>query len=198
MLLHCSLAHGGVWKTVVAPLADRMSCVAPDMPGHGKTPAWDGRGEVHDAVTAGARPLLDRPSHIVGHSFGATVAMRLGMEQPELVLSLTLIEPVIVAAARGTDVFDRYREQLQPYLEARGSSDWPAMARAFHQAWGGGTPWETLPNQMRVSIVNLMPMIAASEACLSEDSCHLLGEGQLEKLTMPVAFLRGGDTQKVV
>lgn len=198
MLLHCSLAHGGVWKPVAAPLADRLTCLAPDMPGHGRSAPWDGKGEVHDAVTDAARGLLEEPCHLVGHSFGGTVAMRLAMENPDKVLSLTLIEPVIFAAARGTEVYDVYRAQQRDYLTAFKAQDWPAMARAFFSAWGGGHPWDTVPRQKQASIIALMPMIGASEGALVEDSCNLVGVGQLEKLTMPIAFLRGAQTQDVV
>lgn len=197
-MLHCSLAHGGVWKPIVAPFVDQMTSLAPDMPGHGRSALWDGIGEVHDAVTDGVRGLLDQPCHIVGHSFGATVAMRLAIERPDNVLSLTLIEPVIVAIARGTDVYEAYRAQLKDYLAARDRLDWLAMALAFHAAWGGGKPWSAVPTATQDSMVALMPMIGASEGCLSEDSCNLLGPGRLEQMTMPITFLRGSETQDVV
>ncbi|PYG26851.1 pimeloyl-ACP methyl ester carboxylesterase [Pelagimonas varians] len=198
LMLHCSLAHGGVWKPVVAPLADRLTCIAPDMPGHGRSAPWDGIGEVHDAVTDSTRGLLDRPCHIVGHSFGATVAIRLAIERPDMVLSLTLIEPVIVAIARGTGVFEAYRAQLKDYLEANDRQDWRAMALAFHAAWGGGKPWAAVSKATQDSMIDLMPMIGASEGCLTEDSCNLLGHGRLERLTMPITLLRGSETQDVV
>lgn len=197
-MLHCSLAHGGVWTSVVAPLADRLTCLAPDMPSHGRSAPWDGNGEVHDAVTGDARSLLDRPSHLVGHSFGATVAMRLAMEQPDMVLSLTLVEPVIMAAARGTDVYETYRVQINPYLAAFDRQNYPEMAREFYTAWGGGKSWASVPEQMKSTITALMPMIGATEGSLNDDSCNLLGVGALEKMTMPITLLRGSETQPIV
>ena len=42
--------------------------------------------------------LADRgPAHLVGHSFGGTAALRLALEAPERVASLTLIEPTYFA-----------------------------------------------------------------------------------------------------
>ena len=37
------------------------------------------------------------PMDVVGHSFGGSIALRLALEMPELVKSLTLIEPVCFA-----------------------------------------------------------------------------------------------------
>ncbi len=198
LFVHCSLAHGGVWKSVVGPLADRVTGFAPDMPGHGRSAPWDGQGDVHDAVTAGVRPLLADGCHLVGHSFGATVALRLALEAPDTVRSLTLIEPVLFAAAKGAPSYNSYREALRPYLEAREAQDWPEMALAFHIAWGGGLPWDAIPKPTQEAMVGLMPMVAASEASLTEDSCGLLSERRLESLTMPVTFLRGGQSQPVM
>ncbi len=198
LFVHCSLAHGGVWKSVVGPLADRVTGFAPDMPGHGRSVPWDGQGDVHDAVTEGVRPLIGDACHLVGHSFGATVALRLALEAPDKVLSLTMIEPVLFAAAKNTPAYETYRDLMRPYLEARDAEDWSAMALAFYGAWGGGASWESVPKSAQQAIVGLMPMVAASEASLTEDSCGLLTEGRLENLSMPVTFLRGGQSQPVM
>lgn len=187
-----------MWKSIVSPLADKVTGFAPDMPGHGRSAPWDGQGDVHDAVTAGIRPLLTDGCHLVGHSFGATVALRLALEAPDKVRSLTMIEPVLFAAAKGTPDYESYRVALRPYLDARAVEDWPAMALAFHTSWGGGAPWDNVPKPTQQAIVGLMPMVAASEASLTEDSCGLLAAGRLEKLLMPVTFLRGGHSQPVM
>lgn len=198
LLLHCSLAHGGVWRKVAAPFEQDLTCLAPDMPGHGKAAPWDEQGDIHDVVTAQARSLLERPAHLVGHSFGATVALRLALEQPDKVLSLTLVEPVLFAAARGQAEFDAYMGESQDFLAAQEAQDWPSMARGFFSAWGGGMAWEDLPPKARETNTALMPLIAGSNPSLIDD-CHglLAGDG-LEQLRMPVTFLRGGQTQPIV
>lgn len=71
------------------------------------------------------------PAHVVGHSFGGAVALQLTLDFPELVHSLTLIEPALVAGDSGTHYrdsliqgVDRYRtigaeSIVHPFMEAR-------------------------------------------------------------------------------
>ena len=41
LALHCALAHSGAWQALVQALRDRLSVVAPDLPGHGRSADWD-------------------------------------------------------------------------------------------------------------------------------------------------------------
>src|SRR6056297_3337330 len=75
ILAHCSLAHSGAWKGVMERLAPRLSMVAFDLPGHGRSADWDGSVPLQDLVVAIARDFRDEapdPVDLIGHSFGAT------------------------------------------------------------------------------------------------------------------------------
>ena len=99
LAIHCSPAHSGSVTGLMGALSDQLTAIAYDLPSHGKSSDWDGTGDLHDVATNMGRALLTEPMDLIGHSFGATVAMRLGMEHPELVRSLTMIEPVYFAHA---------------------------------------------------------------------------------------------------
>jgi pimeloyl-ACP methyl ester carboxylesterase len=58
-------------------------------------------------------------AHIVGHSYGALVALQLVMEQPERVCSVALLEP----AARGISSSEQVAAALQPVIAAYKSGD---------------------------------------------------------------------------
>jgi len=124
LALHCSLAHGGAWTAVAARLPG-CRLLAPDLPGHGLSPDWAGPGDYHDATTRAVGSLLgalaqDGPVDLLGHSFGATVALRLALQRPELVRSLMLVEPVLFAAARaaGAPEYLPWQAQAAPYRAA--------------------------------------------------------------------------------
>ena len=99
LAIHCSLAHSGSWGALARHLSGALTLTAFDMPGHGRSGEWDGHGEIQKRTAEIAADLLDGPAHVIGHSFGATVALRLAVLRPELVRSLVLIEPVFFAVA---------------------------------------------------------------------------------------------------
>jgi pimeloyl-ACP methyl ester carboxylesterase len=94
------LLHGGgqtasTWRGVVAKLADRYNCIAPDLRGHGDT-SWQPDGSYSLAGHAGdLQALLEhlgvsRP-HLVGMSLGGQTALHAACHGLELT-SLTLVD----------------------------------------------------------------------------------------------------------
>jgi len=77
-------------------------------------------------------------AHVVGHSFGASVALQLALEEPALVYSLVLLEPGLFVGASAESYRDallhsarRYREEgAAPVTEAFFSARWPHYSRA--------------------------------------------------------------------
>jgi pimeloyl-ACP methyl ester carboxylesterase len=83
-------------------LADRgWQVLVPDRPGHGQSPD-PGRPDDADLDGALIEELLGAGAHVVGHSFGAAVALAAAAQRPELIKSLTMIEPALQILA--TDV----------------------------------------------------------------------------------------------
>jgi pimeloyl-ACP methyl ester carboxylesterase len=74
--------------------------IVPDRPGHGRSPA-PGRPDDAEADGAWVVQLLGDGAHLVGHSFGACVALAAAAMKPASVRSLTLIEPAMPKIAMG-------------------------------------------------------------------------------------------------
>ena len=200
LALHCSLAHGGAW----APLAQALpgfTLTAPDMPGHGVSDP-PGDTDLHalsTMIAAGLAASLasGAPVDVIGHSFGATVALRLALERPDLVRSLTLAEPVLFAAARGHPAYDATlasQLRLRDLLER----DPEEAAAIFHAEWGGGLPFAALPQRQRQTITGQMYLVTAVQEVLLEDSAALLAPGRLEALHIPVLLAEGSASPPVV
>lgn len=66
-------------------------------------------------------------AHIVGHSYGALVALQLAMDAPERVGSVALLEP----AARGISSSDQVAAALQPIIAVYRSGDKAGAVDAF-------------------------------------------------------------------
>ncbi len=92
-------AHGMLWDrrlfdAQVAALRDRYRCVCLDFRGQGFSTATASGYELYtqtNDVAALIRAVGGKPCHIVGHSMGGFVALRLALRHPTLVKSLVLI-----------------------------------------------------------------------------------------------------------
>ncbi len=75
-MIHCSLASCEAWGGLARVLSGALTMTAFDMPGHGRSDEWDARGEIQGVTAEIAAGFLDGPADVIGHSFGATVALR--------------------------------------------------------------------------------------------------------------------------
>ena len=193
LAIHCTLAHSGAWRGAAAALSDDLTLLAYDLPSHGKSGDWDGQGNVHDVATDMARALLTEPMDIIGHSFGATVGLRLAIESPELVRSLTMFEPVYFAAAVVDDpdrvtAADRNSAAFNAAYE---SGDMMEAARIFNTGWGDGSGWDQTPEKLRQYMADRIHYVPASQPFLRDDSAGLLKPGMFGRATMPVLLMDG-------
>jgi len=198
LLIHCALASAAAWGALAEHLAGDLAMQAFDLPGHGRSGEWLGKGDYHAISTAIAGTFCSPPRHVIGHSLGATIALRLAQERPELVRSLVLIEPVLFAAARGAAGFDEEETAMRPFVEAMERGDHEAAARAFTRRWGGGLPWEALPVAQREYMIARIGLIPATRAVLYEDAAGLLAPGRLEAMECPVLLLEGERSPPVI
>lgn len=203
LAIHCSLAHSGTWAGVAEALCDQLTTLAYDLPCHGRSGDWDETaGDLHDLSTDMARGLIDvavtGPVDLIGHSFGATVALRLAIENPEMVRSLTMIEPVYWAAAQQDDPekFAKTMERDAEYVEALARGDRIGAARAFNREWGDGTPWADFPETARQYMADRIHFVAGSRPFLGEDSAGLLEAGKFARAAMPALLIEGGASKE--
>ncbi|MYM54972.1 alpha/beta fold hydrolase [Thalassovita mangrovi] len=199
LLIHCTLGHTGAWKGMAAGLSDLLHMTAFDLPGHGRSGDWDDRGPLQRITTDMAAEFLKWPMDVIGHSFGATVALRLATEHPDLVRSLVLIEPVFFAVAYADDpaARDRHDAELAGYAEALEAGDLMTAARVFSDVWGDGRDWDSLPENLRKKMAQTIGMIDAAAPEIIEDAPGLLHSGALEDLAMPVLVIEGEKTPEV-
>ena len=195
LLLHCTNGHGGAWRDLRVHLPGRH--IVPDLPAHGRSgPLQPGRDFLRQSAEAMAA-LLERSggaADIVGHSFGAVVALRLALDRPDLVRRLALYEPVLFAAARGSPEHDAYAARHEAILSHR---DAAMRAKAFHAEWGD-MPWDRLPEERRTYILERADLILRQRASIAEDATGLLDPGGLEGLRRAVLLVCGSDSPPVV
>jgi pimeloyl-ACP methyl ester carboxylesterase len=94
VLLHGGLVDARFFEKNIDALSDRFHVYTPERRGHGHSPDVDGP-ITYDLMAQDTIAFLDavvgRPSHLVGHSDGAFVAMLVAMRRPDLVRDLVLV-----------------------------------------------------------------------------------------------------------
>jgi lipase len=204
LALHCSLAHAGAWSGMAEAL-DGVTLTAIDQIGHGRAPDWDGRADMHGCAALAAIAMAEdigrgTPVDLMGHSFGATVCLRIALERPDLVRSMTLVEPVLFAAARaaGHAAYPPFRirhQALAAHLAAGRRRD---AAVDFHGYWGSGEHFDDLAPRMQTYILDRMHLIPAQNDVLLEDSAGLLQYMGLESIGVPVLLVEGAQSPPII
>ena len=197
LLIHCSLGHSGAWKGF-APLLGKP-CVAFDLPGHGQSGPLVKGVDFHAQATAVAADFLgDAPIDVIGHSFGATVALRQAMENPAHVRRLVLIEPVLMCAANGSKVLAAYDADFAPFIAAMKAGEPLRAAEIFTSIWGAGVDWADMREGQRQGLADQIHIIPAEDPAIYGDNAGLLREGWLEATDVPVLLLEGSDSPPVI
>ena len=203
LLLHCTLAHSGAWKGVMARLARRFRMRAMDLPGHGRSGAPEPGRSWQRQSAAMAIALLERgggPADLVGHSFGATVALRIAVERPDLVQSLVLIEPVFFSAARdaGRAEFKTHMALHDRFFALLEQGDHEGAARAFSEMWDGPGAWEALPAAQRGYMAARIDMIRRGGESLLGEGPDYIPLAKVGKIAAPVLLIEGAETDPVI
>lgn len=195
LMLHCTLAQGGAWAGVARHLRGKLSMIAPDLLSHGDGPAHDPARDFHDQATeAAAQHLPATPVHLIGHSFGSTIALRLALDMPDRIKTLTLIEPVLFCATNGPGrvAHDAHIKDV-PNALARG--DTATAARIFLSLWGA-EPFDEMPRARQSYMTDRIWIPAASEPALVDDHAQILP--RLPQLSVPTLFLQGAQSPPII
>lgn len=184
LALHSSASSGGQWKALAANLAWERRVLTPDLPGYGK--AAESAPLMAPADLAREAEWLFRnaglpagPFHLVGHSYGGAVAMKLALMAPRQVRSLTLIEPVLfhlLSPSVAPAVWDRERRLYRRILGLRDrircavAAGWPAHGMAaFVDFWSGDGAWQGLdPAKRQALALQAKSVLRNFEAAFSE------------------------------
>jgi pimeloyl-ACP methyl ester carboxylesterase len=168
MLLHCSAGSSGAWVPVIDQLGQRYRLLAPDLLGYGRNAPWPRNVPIAADQELGViQALLDvagQPVHLVGHSYGGTVALNAARHFPQRVASLSLIEPVAFHLLRHADEPDGWSEisaLAERHLALVGEGRDAAAAEAFITYWSGPKVWHQMPDAARDSAIRSAVKVAA-------------------------------------
>jgi pimeloyl-ACP methyl ester carboxylesterase len=154
VLVHGSVMGGrGTWAAQRS-LAERFELVVLDRPGFPPNPPVERIDfETDAALVAG---LLEESDHLVGHSYGGIVSLLAAASRPDVLRSLTVIEPPCTRVAAGVPEVDAFaRAGIELYATAR-SGEPDEYLRRFLAAVGSEfDPPSPLPPELERGARNL-------------------------------------------
>ena len=198
VLLHSSASSARQWMGLAEMLRDDFRVVAVEFHGHGVRPDWNGDRAMALADDAAlAAPLLETEGavHLVGHSYGAAVALKLACQFPKRVSSVVAYEPVLF---RLLFADPRAQAEAQAVLIVvhsmrdaldHGRPDLAALR--FIDFWSGEGTWRAMPEATRQAVASRMPSVVRHFDALFGEAISL---ERMAKLDMPLLFLSGTRT----
>ena len=194
VLLHSSASSARQWERLAEQLRDRFHVHAVDLHGHGARTAWRGKGPFTlSAEAALVAPLLGAPggAHIVGHSYGAAVALKVAALHPDKVRSVAAYEPVMFGWLRDEPVVREVTELVESLREAFVRNDPARAAQRFVDFWSGEGAWTSLPPAPRQAIAARMPAVLLHFDALIHEP---LTPAELGRIRAPMLFMTGART----
>jgi pimeloyl-ACP methyl ester carboxylesterase len=196
--LHANASSSAQWRPLIERLAPRMHVLAPDLYGAGGTPEWPSDRVITLAdevsllepvfASAGARFAL------VGHSYGAAVALVAALAERRRISALVVYEPTLfglVDADRAppNDV-DGIRDAVAGAVAALDRGDRDEAARPFIDYWGGEGAWERVPEHRKPAVAASTANVRRWAHALFREPTPLAAFAALDEV--PVLMLSGG------
>ena len=199
--MHSNASSSAQWRGLLELLAPSCHVIAPDSYGSGKSPEWpsDRVISLRDEVAL-IDPVLSRagsPLALVGHSYGAAVALVAALVHPGRVRAMALYEPTLFALVDAQGPAPNEADGIRNAVAAAGialdEGDQDAAAACFIDYWMGTGSWERTPEPRK-------PPIAASVTNVRRWAHALFTEptplAAFRALDMPVLYMVGKRTTR--
>ena len=197
VLGHCSAASHKEWAPLIEALVEDWRVLAPDFIGYGQSGPWP--AEEPFSIEADVDALLavadeaETPLHLVGHSYGAALALEAARSLKDKVASLTLVEPVSFHLLRLEDLpeWQDVEALSQAVLDPVAKGDDKTAAAAFMSYWLGRWRWWIAPERFKNAIAATIPKVALEFSIAIDAKSTALDYAEIEA---PTLLIKGSKT----
>lgn len=203
--LHSSASSPRQWSALAQTLGTAYRVATPALIGYGDATEWHYQRPLSlDDEAERIEPLIDAEPdgvHLVGHSFGGAVALRLALRNPGRVRSLALYEPVLFSVLN-EEASDRpgpppaMAEVNSVRIAIRRSlysGRKTFAARLFVEYWSGPGAWGTLDPRRQEAIIERMRKVDAEFDAVN---CNQIRLDEFRSIRVPVLLLQGERTRR--
>jgi len=197
VLLHSAMSSKLQWYFLMRSLKSDFLTIALDFYGSGSTPLPDINSEVFtlsdeialvDSLLDGI-VSPDESFHVVGHSYGGTIGLRLCYRNQERIRSLTLFEPVAYHLLPETEEvlteIHRTSGTVKNYIA---QNNFAGAAEYFIDYWNGAGTFATYPKEMQNILCQGARKMPLSYHALMEEPISL---EDYKKINVPVCLIAG-------
>lgn len=165
VLIHGAWGDHSNWDAVVPGLSENFRVLTYDRRGHSQSEkaATPGNTEEDAADAAGLLSTLRlTPSHVVGNSAGAIIALKLAILEPSVLRSLSVHEPPLFELLAGEPSAKKELQEMKGRIEQvrqrLESGDMAGGARYFVENVAfGPAEWERLPRRLTQMFIQNAP-----------------------------------------
>jgi pimeloyl-ACP methyl ester carboxylesterase len=176
VFLHGTAASPRQWRELIGRLPQAIETLALDLPDYVAHEVRSAQRSLSQEAQVLLPKLrgLGQPFHLVGHSYGGALALRIAMRWPGLVSSLTLFEPVMFHLLRDGHPIERQMHEdianLVRDLEHAEAAGTPALGAArFIDFWNGPGAFADYAPETQEKVTARMGLILANFAALHRE-----------------------------
>ncbi|WP_372526557.1 alpha/beta fold hydrolase [Piscinibacter sp.] len=194
--LHSNASTSAQWRHLTATLAPSFHVLAVDSYGAGGSPEWPSDRFITLSDEADlVEPVLSKaglPFALVGHSYGAAVALIAALRNPDRVRAMALYEPTLFGLvdtehARPNDA-DGIRNAVADAVIALQARDELGAAERFVDYWSGPGSWARMPaNRQKIVAASTMNVGRWAHALFTEPTAL----SAFRSLEVPVLYMLG-------
>jgi pimeloyl-ACP methyl ester carboxylesterase len=197
--IHANAGASSQWRALMERLSPSHRIFAPDSFGAGRSPAWpaDRVVTLSDEVAL-LEPVFAEagdPFFLVGHSYGAAVALVAALARPERIRAIALYEPTLFALleeeAPGQEAANGIRLAVADAAAAIDAGEPAAAAQRFIDYWMGPGSWAGMPEARQPPIAASMVNVAGWARALF---CEPTPLRAFRALDLPVLYMVGGQS----
>jgi pimeloyl-ACP methyl ester carboxylesterase len=197
LLLHSSQSYSGQWRQLIVQLQPSFDVLAIDLLGYGNAPAatvdspesFRFADELPRILSALEQAQWQQPVHLVGHSYGAALALKIALEQPFPVASLAVFEPV---AFHLLDAQDTGRQQVEQIAGHMSQLDRQQATARFVDYWNSDGFFANLPARVQQVMISQTDKVILDFAALMGEPHQATDYAQVQ---LPVLLLQGKFSQ---
>ncbi|XPF93925.1 alpha/beta fold hydrolase [Colwellia sp. RE-S-Sl-9] len=197
ILLHSSLSSSKQWLALVECLKNSFQVINIDILGYGsaegvKDPkVYNFSIEIQRIQQALQQIIPNEAYHIVGHSCGGALGLKLAVENPSKVLSLSLYEPVAFhLLPQGSEA----RIAANKFAQEVNIDDLYLAAEKFTDFWNAKGFFRSLPERMQQLMAKDMEKVNLDFIGLTVET---YGPDDISKIKSPVMMMTGNQSPQL-